>query len=166
MVESIAGVVPDINNVKRIDDFCKKVYLTIKDNQNLEKYLKDSIDLFDRIKENWIKDKGSKFKYSIKDHPDFTKYMLTYIRGGNTDKIVSNTSDTSLRGRVVTVKNDRNGLSYGYIKHSPADVFIHEDDNPHIRFYDLKGKDVVYTIIASTKYNTERGKIKYVIKEA
>ena len=64
------------------------------------------------------------------------------------------------------VKKDRNGLFYGYIKHSPADVFIHEDDNPSVRFYDLMGKDVVYTTIESSKYNTYRGKIKYVVKES
>ena len=44
-------------------------------------------------------------------------------------------------------------------------MFIHEDDNPSIRFYDLLGKDVVYTITESSKYNASRGKIKYVVKE-
>ena len=63
------------------------------------------------------------------------------------------------------MKKDRNGLFYGYIKHSPSDVFIHQDDNPHIRFYDLVDKDVVYTLTESNKFGTFRGKIKYVVQD-
>lgn len=164
LIESIGGVVPDINNSKNIDGFCQKIYETINDESTLEQHIASSICLFEKIKEQWIKDKGIKFRYAIKDNADFTKYMLTYIRGGNTDKILEEITEKDLRGTVVTVKKDRNGLSYGYIKHYPTDVFIHEDDNPKIRFYDLKGKDVVYTISAPSKYNTSRGKIKYVVK--
>ena len=165
MVESIGGVVPDINNSKRIDEYCQKVYKNINTNDELEKHLDSAISVFKRIKDNWIKEKGIKFKYAIKDNVDFTKYMLTYIRGGNTDKILQEIVDNDLRGTVVTIKKDRNGLYYGYIKHYPTDVFIHEDDNPKIRFYDLMGKDVVYTITSPIKYNTSRGKIKYVVKQ-
>jgi len=165
LVESVGGVVPDINNSKKIDEFSQKVYAAICEDAALEQHLNSAIELFDKIKENWIKEKGVKYKYSIKDNSDFTKYMLTYVRGGNTDKILQEIVENDLRGTVVTVKKDRNGLSYGYIKHSPTDVFIHEDDNPKIRFYDLKGKDVVYTISSPTKYNTSRGKIKYVVKQ-
>lgn len=165
LVESVAGIVPDINNVKRIDAFCEKLFREVGDFSRLKKALDDAIVLFTRIKNDWIRDKGQQFRYAIKDNPDFTKYMLTCMRGGNTEKVLSSISDTGLRGTVSVIKKDRNGLFYGYIKHSPADVFIHEDDNPSVRFYDLKGKDVVYTITESSKYNTYRGKIKYVIKE-
>ena len=166
LVESVAGIVPDINNVKRIDVFCEKAYQEIRDPLQLERRLNEAIGQFAEIKNAWIRDKGTKFRYAIKDNPDFTKYMLTYIRGGNTEKVLNAMSETGLRGTVVVVKKDRNGLFYGYIKHSPADVFIHEDDNPSVRFYDLMGKDVVYTITESSKYNTYRGKIKYVVKES
>lgn len=169
LVESVAGITPpDINDSKKIDKFCEDVYKSINTYTELEKQLKSSIALFEKIKHNWIKDRGKKFKYSIKDNADFTKYMLTYIRGGNTNKLINDTIHADLRGKVATVKKDRNGLYYGYIKHSPSDVFIHEDDNPTIRFYDLVGKDVVYTIMNQqivSKYNTLRGKIKYVIRE-
>ena len=166
LIEQIAGIVPDINNTKKIDAFCDKVYQEIKDTSKLIQHLNASISLFNTIKEKWIREKGSKYKYAIKDNADFTKYMLTYIRGGNTDKVLNSISESNLRGTVVTVKRDRNGLYYGYIKHSPSDVFIHEDDNPSIRFYDLAGKDVVYYITTSSlKTNTSRGKIKYVVKD-
>ena len=166
LVEQIAGIVPDINNAKRIDAFCEKVYQEIKDTSKLVQHINTSISLFNTIKEKWIREKGTKYRYAIKDNADFTKYMLTYIRGGNTDKVLSSISETNLRGTVVTVKKDRNGLYYGYIKHSPSDVFIHEDDNPSIRFYDLVGKDVVYQITTSSlKTNTSRAKIKYVVRD-
>lgn len=165
LVETVSGIVPDINNTKKIDEFCEQVYAAIKTEEDLQKHIISSIDLFETIRNKWIKARGIKFKNSIKDNADFTEYMLTYIRGGNTQKVINNISDTSLRGTVTTVKKDRHGLYYGYIKHSPTDVFIHEDDNPRIRFYDLKGKDVVYIITAPTKYNTPRGKIQYVIPD-
>lgn len=165
IVENIAGVVPDINNAKKIDEYCEKVYNVIKNEDELRKHINESILLFHSIKDDWIEKRGNKYRNAIKDNPDFTKFMLTYVRGGNTTKVISDISDKSLRGTVSTVKKDRNGLYYGYIKHSPTDVFIHEDDNPHIRFYDLVGKDVVYTTTESSKFNTYRGKIKYVVQD-
>ena len=166
LIESLAGVVPDINNSKRIDEYCQKIYNIIKDEDNLKKHLDESITLFEQIKSKWITDRGQKFKYAIKDNADFTKFMLTYLRGGNIKDVINDINDESLRGTVTTVKKDRNGLFYGYIKHSPSDVFIHQDDNPHIRFYDLVGKDVVYTTTESNKFGTFRGKIKYVVQDS
>lgn len=163
LVEKIAGPVPDINNTKRINEFCKKVLNAIVNKNDLCNYIDKAIELFNEIKSDWISEKGEKFKYSIKDHPSFTKYMLTKVRGGNTNNITGDDTESIYRGTVVTVKKDRNDLFYGYIKKYPLDVFIHEDDNPHIRFYDLQGKDVVYTTTDSGKYNNCRGKIKYVV---
>ena len=165
LVETIAGVVPDINNTKRINQYCEKVFAVIKNQETLEQHIDNSIRLLQEVIKNWVHDKGSKYRNAIKDNADFTKYMLTYIRSGNTDKILQEITDAGLRGTVVTIKKDRNNLYYGYIKSTPADVFIHEDDNPSIRFYNLKGKDVVYSIFARTKYSTPRGKIKYVVPE-
>ena len=107
-----------------------------------------------------------KYKYAVKDNALFTQYMLTYLRGGSVSKLLDQEKEEeSFRGTVTTVKKDRNDLFYGFIKKSPTDVFIHEDDNPKIRFNDLRGKDVVYRIIASSKYNTPRGQINYVIND-
>ena len=36
----------------------------------------------------------------------------------------------------------------------------------YIRFYDLVGKDVVYSTTESNKFGTFRGKIKYVIQDS
>lgn len=164
LVEMIAGIVPDINNTKKIDTYCDQVILKVQNKEVFLDLIKKSINKFEEIEKKWIRDKGPHFKYAIKDNADFTKYMLTYIRGGNTDRLLKETPQVNFRGTVVTVKKDRNNLNYGYIKHSPQDVFIHEDDNPHIRFYDLAGKDVVYNIIPnSSSYGTLRGKIAYVV---
>ena len=164
LVEMAAGRVPDINNNKKIDDYCDQIIAKIQNKETFLELIENAIQKFDEIYKKWIQDRGSKFRYAIKDNADFTQYMLTYIRGGNTDRLISESPNISLRGMVVAVKKDRHNLNYGYIKHSPQDVFIHEDDHPHIRFYDLVGKDVVYTIIPNTSsYGTPRGKISYVI---
>ena len=161
--EISAGIVPDINNTKEIDRYCGKLLEVIKDEKKFAHTLDESIGKFMLIKEKWIKNKGRQYKFAIKDNQEFTKFMLISLRGGDPNKIIEENNE-SFRGTVVTVKRDRNDFYYGYIKKYPNDVFIHEDNNPKIYFENLAGKDVVYTLIASSSlYNTPRGKISYVV---
>lgn len=165
-VESVLEKVPDINS-RNINDYCNQLVELINNAQEFEKKINETIVLFGSIKKDWVKEKGKQYIYAIKDNPIFTRYMLTKIRGGNTSQIINDENET-FRGKVITIKKDRNDLYYGFIKNYPKDVFIHEDDNPRVRFFDLLDKDVVYTITEGdrlSKYNTVRGKIKYVVTE-
>ncbi len=159
---------PDINS-RRIDEYCINLINDINNESLFEEKINSVIEIFNSIKNDWVKEKGKKYLYAIKDNPTFTKYMLTKIRGGNTEKIINDENDReTFRGKVITIKKDRNDLYYGFIKNYPKDVFIHEDDNPKVRFFDLLEKDVVYTITEGdkiSKYNTVRGLIKYVVTE-
>ena len=158
--------VPNINS-RRIEEYCKLLIEKINNKEQFEKQINNVIARFNSIKTDWISEKGKRYKYAIKDNPVFTKYMLAKIRGGNTEGIINDDNGMEkYRGKVVTIKKDRNDLFYGFIKKYPKDVFIHEDDNPRIRFYDLLNKDVVYTITEGdkfSKYNTVRGIIEYVV---
>lgn len=163
LAESIGGIAPQINNQKNIDAFCEKIYNQLNHTNDMFSYVDEAIQKFDEIKNSWIQEKGEQYKYSIKDNFSFTKYMFAKLRGGNTENI-ENEELSEYRGVVTTVKKDRNNLYYGFIKKYPRDVFIHEEDNKHIRFNDLIGKDVVYNIIINGN-DIERGRIKYVFRK-
>ena len=164
-VEIALGVVPDVNNTNKIEKYCDDLVKIVLDDTKFTTLIDKSIDAFVEIRDKWIQHNGAQYKSAIKDNPYFSKFMLTLLRGGDPKKIQKGDNETNtFRGTVVTIKKDRNDLFYGYIKKYPNDVFIHEDDNPKINFSDLIGKDVVYCIDGTpTKYNTPRGKIKYVV---
>ena len=158
------GVVPDVNNTSKIEKYCEQLLKIIQDDKMFNEYIEASINKFIEIENKWVEFNGDRYRSAIKDNPYFSNFMLTLLRGGIPKEGDTSNQESVYRGTVVTIKKDRNNLFYGYIKKYPTDVFIHEDDNPKIKFNTLVGKDVVYYIDDTpSKYNTHRGKIKYVV---
>ncbi len=162
--EKITGrVVPDINS-KGIDDYCKLLLAVATKIEDFRNVVDDCISDFNAICNEWISIKGERYRSAIKDNQEFTKFMMGVSRGGKPENNINlNNTQENLRGKVITVKKDRNDFNYGFISKHPDDVFFHEDDNPKIRFNDLVGKDVVYKLIDSSKFGTSRGKVLYVV---
>jgi hypothetical protein len=162
--EKITGrVVPDINS-KRIDEYCKKLLEVVMNIKSFKNIIDTCIENFNTIREEWVSIKGERYRNAIKDNQEFTKFMIAVSRGGKPENNINlHNTQENLRGKVTTVKKDRNDFNYGFINKHPDDVFFHEDDNPKIRFNDLVGKDVVYKLIENSKFGTPRGKIIYVI---
>lgn len=158
--EAIAGISPDINESRKIDAFCHKLLEVVPD---LDAYatviLKSSIILQDAITK-WVRKRGLKYRHGIKDNPDFTKFLLTIIRGGNPDNIEYNIDPSLIfRGRVVKSRRDRNGYNYGFIQRSPNDVFFHERDNEALDFNEIYGKTVLYRVFTDTLNGEDRAEI-------
>lgn len=162
--EKITGkVVPDING-KSIDEFCNKLLEVVLNIGRFTKIIDECILDFETICKKWISIKGERYRSAIKDNQEFTKFMTAVSRGGKPENNIElHNTQENLRGKVTTVKKDRNNFNYGFISRHPEDVFFHEDDNPKIRFNDLDGKDVVYKLMENSKFGTPRAKIIYVV---
>lgn len=70
-----------------------------------------------------------------------------------------------LRGRVVKARRDRNGYNYGFIQHSPEDVFFHERDNEKLDFSSIYGKTVLYEIFPDSLNGEDRAEILEVLAD-
>lgn len=155
----ISGRVPSMSNVQKIDSYCDKVIETIYSPNKFELVLKNAIDRFDEIKNKWIEERGPKFVHAIKDNRIFDQFMFSCL-GFPYEKLnAAEKEDAVFVGIVTTVKKDRNGLRYCYIKADPVDVFVHEDNSPGTLFSSLSGKEVKYKIISTGRYNNPKGKI-------
>ena len=114
----------------------------------------------------WVRKRGQQYRHGIKDNPAFTKFLLTFIRGGNLDKIeYDNPQPLVLRGRVVKARRDRNGYNYGFIQHSPEDVFFHERNNEKLDFSSIYGKTVLYEIFPDSLNGEDRAEILEVLAD-
>lgn len=70
-----------------------------------------------------------------------------------------------LRGRVVKARLDRNGYNYGFIQHSPEDVFFHERNNEKLDFSNIYGKTVLYEIFQDSLNGEDRAEILEVLTD-
>lgn len=164
--ESIAGICPGINNTHQIDEYCNKLIPAIKDVFRYTKEIKKANDTLNKAIKQWIKTHGSKYRHGIKDNSNFTKFLITFIRGGNTDKIEYDTEQQLvLRGRVIKCRRDRNGFNYGFIQRIPNDVFFHERDNEKLDFNEIYGKTVLYHLFADSVNGEDRAEIIEVLQE-
>lgn len=162
--EMIAGVSSNINNSKRIDAYCAQILDVVSDVNAYATYIINGYKKLQDAIKAWVKKRGPKYRHGIKDNPAFTKFLLTFIRGGNLDDIEYD-SATSLvfRGRVVKSRRDRNGFNYGFIQRTPEDVFFHERDNEKLDFSNIYGKTVLYEIFQDTFNGKDRAKIVEVL---
>ncbi len=164
--ESIAGICPGINNSHQIDEYCNKLIPAIKDVSRYTKEIKKANDTLNKAIKQWIKTHGSKYRHGIKDNSNFTKFLITFIRGGNTDKIEYDTEQQPvLRGRVKKCRRDRNGFNYGFIQRIPNDVFFHERDNEKLDFNEIYGKTVLYHLFTDSVNGEDRAEIIEVLQE-
>ena len=167
LAEVIAGIIPNINDNRKIEFICDKILDIINDEIKFAKEIDNVVNVFMATQSAWITQKGDNFKYAIKDNAEFTIFMLTRLRGGSTANLTKTQELSTYRGVVTTVKKDRNELFYAFIKRYPIDVFVHEDDCSSINFHQLEGKSVIYAITPSrtTPQNGPRGVIQEVISD-
>ena len=164
--ESIAGVCPSINNAQRIDEYCRKLLPIIKNPDLYKKEIEKAYDTLQNTIKKWIRTHGTKYRHGIKDNSNFTKFLVAFIRGGNTDNVEYDTEQTLvLRGRVIKCRRDRNGFNYGFIHRQPNDVFFHERDNEELDFNEIYGKTVLYRIFPDSINGEDRAEIIEVLSE-
>ena len=164
--ESIAGVCPSINNAQRIDEYCRKLLPIIKNPDLYKKEIEKAYDTLQNTIKKWIRTHGTMYRHGIKDNSNFTKFLVAFIRGGNTDNVEYDTEQTLvLRGRVIKCRRDRNGFNYGFIHRQPNDVFFHERDNEELDFNEIYGKTVLYRIFPDSINGEDRAEIIEVLSE-
>lgn len=157
-IHIVAGRVPQKKN--SLDSYCNKIETTILDEELFKSKIDESLKIFNNITAKWINLKGQEYSHSIKDSSRFVLFMLEelgfkYNKFNNKDK----NDEATYVGYVTTVRQDRNGLFYCYIKADPVDIYAHQDDCPKTHFSSLAGKKVRYKIISYSKYSNPRGKI-------
>lgn len=166
VAESIAGVCPSINNSNRIDEYCEKLLPAVMDLTRYSKEIVSANETLKKATKKWIKTYGAKYRHAIKDNSNFTKFLIAFIRGGNTDNIEYDTeSSLVFRGRVIKCRQDRNGFNYGFIQRTPNDVFFHERDNESLNFNEIYGKTVLYHIFVDSVNGEDRAEIIEVLQE-
>lgn len=142
--EMLGGQSPDINQKKDVENYCTSFISLITEKGSLEGDLAVACDKFENIKKKWVSIKGDSYKYSIKDNPEFTKFMLDSLY--EKECVLTDESNPVECGRVIDIKTDKYGDYFGFIRHSPENIFIHEKNNPDMNLSYI-GKEVLYEIV-------------------
>ena len=140
--EMKGGVSPDLSS-DDIDQYCERL-LKVLENSRLEQYALEACRKFEKIRAKWIALKGEQYKYGIKDSADFRGFLIKEIHG------ISEHHDAEklYTGYVMNIDLDKHNTLFGFIEHTPNNIFFHEFDNPAIdRSY--IGKRVCYKIVRS-----------------
>lgn len=152
MKESLMGSSPSLNgSTNAIEKYCRDLLDKVKEPEKFKNYALQACETFKTIRNEWIKEKGYAFQYGIKDNEAFTKYINKYLH--------TSIAKTEAMGIVLSVKLDRNGKFYGFIRRAPDNIFFHEDDNPGIG-YNLVNKYVTYDVVNNQTIKAVNIKIK------
>lgn len=143
-------------NKNNIDEICQKLIPIINERGKYYIAVREGIDLFNECRKKWISKYGKQYRFAIKDNPSFTIFLTTFMYGGNIDKLKVEANEPTYTGDVISVKQDRKGKYFGFIKAKPENVFFHQENNKHINFADIQGKTVTYHLMQ----NQVNGKIK------
>ena len=138
--EMKGGSSPDLAS-DDIKKYCEQLLEVLKDGK-LNECALDACSKFEEIRKKWINLKGKQYKFGIKDSGEFRSFLMKEIYGA------SNESDAEklYTGYVARVDLDRRNTLFGFIEHTPNNVFFHEFDNPDMdRSY--IGKKVSYKIV-------------------
>ncbi len=134
------GASPSINDKAAIEEYCK-TFLDVLSTGKFEKLVLTAADKFRNLMKKWIDKKGENYRFSVKDNPEFTEFMLNELRG-NTQ---ISQSDSMYHGTVMTVTTDKYGNLFGFIKCKPNNIYFNELDNPDMNI-SYEGKEVSYKI--------------------
>jgi hypothetical protein len=146
--ELVAGNVPNINEEKNIENYCKKILDILLDDKKTYDKIELSIKLFDDSKEEWINKMGRNIS-GIKDVKEFTELLLKRCRKGKDIKIVStNDNDYLYHGEIIHISKDRTGQFYGFISRKPFRIFFHQNVAKSIDLsnIDMIGNTVTYKL--------------------
>lgn len=137
--EMRGGSSPELSS-KDIEKYCEHL-LTVLEGGKLTQCAIEACEKFDDIRIKWIRAKGEQYKYGIKDSAEFRSFLLKAIHGIDDERDV----EKVYTGYVMNIDLDRYNTLYGFIEHTPNNIFFHEFDNPDMdRSY--IGKRVSYKI--------------------
>ncbi len=140
--EMKGGSSPDLSS-DDIDQYCESL-LSILEKGNLREYAREACGKFEDIRVKWITLKGEQYRYGIKDSAEFRSFLMKEIYG--TAEVRD--AEKLYTGYIINIGLDRHNTLFGFIEHTPNNVFFHEFDNPDIgRSY--VGKKVSYKIARS-----------------
>lgn len=142
--EMLGGASGDINQKKEMEKYCERLMDVIAHKDSLEKDLDIACKKFDAIAEKWIETKGESYKFHIKDSSEFTKFMISTL--GESSMSIEKVALPINKGKVINVKTDKHGDYFGFISHSPENVFFHESKNPEMNLSYI-GKEVYFDIV-------------------
>lgn len=149
--EIVAGPTPDINDMRQIEQYSSILLDALKSEYQTENNFKKAIQVFDETRKIWVINM-KRSSSGIKDISDFTKLLLKEVRGKYKHTTTfGGDENTTYRGIVVTVGEDRYGQYFGYIKREPQNIFFHSRLNPYLDFPNLKRKVVSYKITPNIK---------------
>ena len=134
------GPSPDINNKNEIEKYCKD-FIQILTKTKFVELVFDAVKKFSELTDKWIEKKGSNYRYTIKDNPEFTQFMLQELRGN------TKVSDATgmYYGVVIRVTTDKFGNLFGHIQCKPENIYFNEIDNPDMNI-SYEGKRVSYRL--------------------
>lgn len=134
------GPAPDIDDKERIEEYCKKLLKVLGGTEYKTTVLR-AASRFRQITGRWITAKGSGYRYAIKDNPEFKDFTLKELRGSTVEEAASSV----YTGRVMTVTTDKHGNLFGFIAHTPENVYFNELDNPDMNI-SYEGKKVSFRL--------------------
>lgn len=138
--EMRGGPSPDLSS-EDIDPYCDRLLSTLEKG-SLEQYAQEACKKFEEIRTKWIHKKGKQYQYGIKDNAQFRNFLNSEIYGAPDDR----DAEKLYTGYVLNINLDRHNTLYGFIEHTPHNIYFHEFDNPDImRSY--AGKKVSYKIV-------------------
>lgn len=139
MKEMKGGPSPELSS-KDIDKYCNQLLTTLEDGK-LKQCAIEACDKFEDIRTKWVKVKGEQYKYGIKDSAEFRSFLMKEIHG----VVDERDAEKLYTGYVMNVDLDRNNNLFGFIEHTPNNIFFHEFDNPDMERSYI-GKKVSYKI--------------------
>lgn len=140
--EMAGGPAPDLASGD-IDKYCERLLENLE-NDGLRQYALEACKKFEDITSKWIERKGQQYKYGIKDSIEFRSFLMKELYGAPEER----SEEKLYTGYVATVSLDKRNTFFGFIEHTPKNIFFHEFDNPDIdRSY--IGKKVSFKITRS-----------------
>ena len=161
----IAGFPPNINKEKLIDNYCKKIVDVFSKKEMLKQNVEKAIFCFNKIVEEWVKEKGRSYYHGVKSNQDFNDYLIKSLHIVEKDIVEEKNVQHSVqeyRGTVLKVLLDKKNQYYGFISRMPENIFFHKNDNTKLEFSKLYARDVIYVIKRDFKGN-ERAVITKVL---
>ena len=142
------GQSPSINDDKAMENYCRLLLRVLDDRTQVDKYMSEAILTFDRIKKEWISQKGEGYRFGIKDSDKFTIFMMDTI-SGKQPRLSNQEQGLQCRGVVKKVGFDKKDNIYGFISRRPKDIYFSERYNPSLNYAKLEGKQVLYTTVTN-----------------
>ena len=136
--------IPHISQINDVEKYCKNIIDVLDAPERLSPFLIQTVTCFEMIKKSWIAQKGTSFKFAIKDSADFTEFVLKYLsldlNNYKSEACISHT------GIVTVLQFDCNKQICGFISSDHQRFFFHSNDNRHIDCKSLSGEKVSYEL--------------------